>query len=736
MTRAALLLLPVILLSACGPDATPPITSPQAPPAAPAPAAAAPVANAGPPVAPVRPVSDTYFGTTVVDPYRWMEDDKSTELAPWMKAQADYTRAQLDRLPQRAGLLARIKELDHSGDRVYAVERWGGHWFYMKREQGHDLPKLYVRDSLTGAERMLVNPEAMQAGDKHFAIDWNSPSPDGKLLAYGVSESGSEASVLHVLDVATGKPLTDSWDRMQFGGASWIDGKHFFYTRLQKMADGAPLTDKYKRATAYVHELGRDPEKDPVIFGAGVIDSIPVKDTEIGIVLAPVKEKWIFAIPADGVRNERAVYYAPRASLAGAKTPWKKLFDVSDEVTSFDVRGDDVFFLTHKDAMRFKVMKTSLAKPDVAKATTVVAESDVVLQWASVAKDALYVGVLDGGIGRLRRLGYGAGAKLETVQLPVDGTLNGQFTLPDVDGAIFGEAGWTSSYRIYTYDPKTKKVDDTKLAPPSPVDFSSVASEEVRVKSADGTMVPMSIVHAKDFAKDGSHPTWLDGYGAYGVVIDPNFNPTRLAWIEHNGEFAYCHVRGGGDLGEGWHKDGMLLKKQHTIDDMIACGQWLVDNKYTQPSKLAGEGTSAGGITIGGAITQRPDLFAAALIRVGVSNALRFEHTLNVLNVPEFGSTETEDGFKGLFAMDAYSHVKDGVKYPAVLLTTGATDPRVAPWQATKMAARLQAATSSGKPVLLRVDYDAGHGLGSTASQRDEELADEEAFLLAQFGEK
>ena len=707
-------------------------------PPAPAPTttAAAPPVTAGPPAAPVRPVTDTYFGTTVVDPYRWMEDDKSTELAPWMKAQNDYTRAQLDALPLRASLVARIRQLDHSGDRVFEAQVWGGHWFYFKRPQGHELAKYCVRDGLDGAERVLVDPEAMQTGDKHFAVDWATASPDGKLLAYGVSESGSENSVMHIVETATGKPLADTIDRAQFGAVSWIDTKHFFYTRLQRVADGAPLTDKYKRATAYLHELGRDPDKDPAIFGAGVVDSIPVKDIEIGFASAPYKQRWVLAVPQDGVRNEQSVYYAPRAALAGAKTPWKKLFDVSDEVTGYDVRGDDVYYLTHHDALRFKVMKTSLLHPELARATVVVPESDVVAKWVAVAKDALYVGVLDAGTGRVRRIGFAPGAKAETLPLPFEGAVDSPFVLPDRDGVVFALTGWTVSSRLYAYDPRTKTASDTKLAPPSPVDFSGVVSEEVRVKSTDGALVPMSIVHAKDFARDGSHPTWLEAYGGYGITLDPGFSPVRLAWIEHSGELAFCHARGGGELGEGWHRDGMLLKKQHTIDDMLACGQWLVDNKYTQSTKLAGEGTSAGGIAIGGAITQRPELFAAALIRVGVSNALRFEQTLNVLNTPEMGSVKTEDGFRGLLAMDAYSHVKEGTRYPAILLTTGATDPRVAPWQVTKMAARLQAATSSGKPVLLRVDYDAGHGMGSTAAQRDEELADEEAFLLSAFGER
>jgi prolyl oligopeptidase len=294
--------------------------------------------------------------------------------------------------------------------------------------------------------------------------------------------------------------------------------------------------------------------------------------------------------------------------------------------------------------------------------------------------------------------------------------------------------GWVASPRYYSYEPKTKTLVDTKLVPPSPVDFSSVTSEEVRAKSADGTLVPLSVLHTKTFAKDGSHPTFVQGYGAYGVSIEPGFGPLGLAWLERGGVAAYCHARGGGELGDGWHRDGMLSRKQHSIDDMIACAEWLVDNRYTSPANLAADGGSAGGILVGGAITQRPELFAAALIRVGVSNPLRWGLG-DRLNVPEFGSVDTKEGFDALFAMDAYSHVKPGTRYPAVLLTTGVNDPRVPPWQAAKMAARLQAATSSGKPILLRVDYDAGHG-GSTAAQWIAELADEQAFLLSQLGSR
>jgi prolyl oligopeptidase len=332
----------------------------------------------------------------------------------------------------------------------------------------------------------------------------------------------------------------------------------------------------------------------------------------------------------------------------------------------------------------------------------------------------------------LRRLSYGSG-KVEAVRLPFEGAIQSLFVNPTDEGAWLELTSWIKSPLWYALKADSK-IEDTGLVPPSPVDFSDIVSEEIKAKSADGTMVPLSIIHKRGIAMDGSNPTWLEGYGAYGITIDPGFRATWLAFLEKGGIYAISHVRGGGEYGEDWHTGGQKLTKQHTIDDFIAAAQYLIENKYTSSAKLLGEGTSAGGITIGGAITQRPDLFAAAFVRVGDSDSMRSELMASgPANIPEFGTVKDPDGFKGLFAMDAYQHVKPNA-YPAVLLTTGANDPRVAPWQAAKMTARLQASTTSGKPVLLRVDYDAGHGMGSTKTQRDVELADELAFLLWQTG--
>jgi prolyl oligopeptidase len=688
------------------------------------------------PNTPRHDVTENYFGTDVVDPYRWLEKTSDAEVVAWMKAQNDFTREALAKIPGRDSLRERIKSLDNAGSIVYSLQVWGGHYFYLKAEAGSDNRRLYVRDTVDAPERLLVDPENLTTADgKHFSIDYFQPSLDSKYVAYGISPGGSEDSVLHILESATGTVLPDVIDRAQFGQPTWLpDGKSFFIPRLQKLGPNDPPTAKYQKVRVYRHTLGSDPEKDPQVFGYGMGQGVKVTEDDFAaIVYSPAAPNALVGLVAHGVKNEKDFYVAPFSDTPTASTAWKKVADDSADITSFDFHGDDLFLLSHKDASHYKVLRTSLSHPDLATAAVVVPPGDVVVVNIAAAADGLYIQDLDGGIGRLRRLPYGNG-KAASVKLPFDGAIQTLFTNPSEAGAWLELTSWTKSPLWYALN-ASGSAQDTHLVPPSPVDFSQIESEEVKATSADGTMVPLSIIHQRGMAKDGSHPAWLDGYGAYGITNDPTFRPTWLAFLEKGGIFAVAHVRGGGEYGEDWHNAGRLLTKQHTIDDFLASAQYLIEHKYTSTARLAGEGTSAGGITIGGAITQRPDLLAAALIRVGDSDSLRSElMESGPANIPEFGTVKEADGFKALYAMDAYQHVKPNTPYPAVLLTTGMNDPRVAPWQAAKMAARLQASTTSGKPVLLRVDYDAGHGLGSTKSQRDEELADELAFLLWQFG--
>ena len=691
---------------------------------------------AGPPVAPVRPVTDTYFGTQVTDPYRWMENLDDPAVKAWFRGQADYTQAQLARLPGRAALLARIRQLDSASASVGGVQIVPGRVFYRKRLPTDDKPKLYVREGLTGAERVLFDPEALTKNGVHYSADYFTPSLDGKYVVYGVSPGGSEMSVIHVLETDTGKDLGESIDRGRFGSPSWRpDGRSFFYNRLQPLASQGMVPGFEEKSRVYLHVLGADPDKDSPVFGYGLSPSVPLAPSDIPFISVLPASPYAFGVVNHGVQNEITLYAARLDSVAGASTPWRKIADVPDAVTGFDARGDDLYLLTHKGASRFQVIRTSLRHPDLARATVVVPPSGVVVQGVSVAKDALYVNDLDGGVGRLRRVAFGGGTP-QPVALPLDGI--GLMIAADsrLPGVLFEAENAIHAPQWYSYDPTRDRIADTTLEPPSPTDTSSMVVEEVRATAPDGTLIPLTIVRRRDTVLDGSRPALLDGYGSYGITNEAFYYPPFLAWVERGGVLAFAHVRGGGEYGEDWHLTGQKQTKPNTWHDFLACAQYLIDRKYTSPARLAGSGTSAGGILISRSITERPDLFGAALIRVGWSDMLRTELTPNGPNqIPEFGSFTTADGFKSLYEMDGYLHVKDGVTYPAVLLTTGINDPRVSPWEPAKMTARLQAATSSGKPVLLRVDYDAGHGFGSTKAQQDAELTDEFSFLLWQFGD-
>jgi prolyl oligopeptidase len=327
--------------------------------------------------------------------------------------------------------------------------------------------------------------------------------------------------------------------------------------------------------------------------------------------------------------------------------------------------------------------------------------------------------------------------KPEVVAVPAGASVYDVSAHPSAEGALVKIASWTTPQQILALDARTLEVEDTRLLPPSPVVFTGVVAEEVKAKSEDGTMVPLSIIRRADLPLDGGNPTWLIGYASYGFAEEPSFEPTHLAWLERGGVVAYCHARGGGEYGEEWHEAGKLKTKPNSIADFVACARQLVERKITSPAHLAGQGWSAGGIVAGGAITAHPELFGAAILRGGMLNALRFEQIpIGPFNTSEFGTVKTEEGFRMLSAIDAFHHVADGGAYPAVLVTTGIKDPRVSPWQSAKMAARLQAKSASGKPALLRVSFDDGHGNGSSRSQEQEELADTFAFLLWQIGKK
>jgi prolyl oligopeptidase len=685
------------------------------------------------PVAHVDIVQDTYFGTTIEDPYRWMENWKSEEFQAWVKEQAAYTRAYLDPLPRRDKLLAQLTELTNAGSDLSAFQVMGERVFYLRRDPGEDLAKLMVRLP-DRQEKTLFNPNLI-GGETQTAIDWYFPSWDGHFVAYGISEGGSENSVLHVLEVESGAILDLAIPHTEFTHVSWLgDNRSFVYHRFPERPAGTPETERYRDGCTYLHRLGDDVAADRPVFGANLSVGVKIgRDDHPFLIISPLSD-WMIGLVSHGDLEEKSIYAAPRSTLADPATiPWKRICDVEDAVADYDLIGDTIYLRTHKNALRYRVIATSLQEPDLAHAAVVVPESRAVIEGIKVAGDYLLLADLDGGIGRLRRVKRDGG-KTEAIPMPFEGTINEWANAPGSPEVLVHMASWVISPRLYRCDVNVRTLEDTGIYPPSPLNFSDIEAHEVHYPAKDGTLIPLSLIYKKGLKLDGNNPTLLRGYGSYGIKLNPSFIPRMKAWYDLGGILAVAHIRGGGEYGKEWHLAGKGLNKGNTIEDFIAAAEYLIAQKYTSSRRLAGEGGSAGGITTGGALVRRPDLWAVMVMKVPVNNALRFEFTENgPPNVFEFGSVSTEEGFRGLQIMDAYTRVHDGVAYPAVLITAGANDPRVVIWQAAKMAARLQAATSSGKPVLLRVEFQGGHGMGSTQQQFNEEYADEFAFLCQQM---
>jgi prolyl oligopeptidase len=697
-----------------------------------------------PPVAAVKTVVTSYHGTNVADPYQYLEDFKQPSVQGWVKDQADFTARRLAALPGRAELLARIVELDAGTPYTLSgITRVpSGDLFYFKQAARENVAKVYIRDGRTGAERLLIDPETFpkSTAQGHFTVDFFRVSPDARRLLYGFSASGSEQTSLKVFDLELGRDLPGAIDRLEaeYAPPYWLpDGQSFVFSRRRKVAADAPATEGYKFTQSFRQKVGSEPERAELIFAHGAAGAPAMAEMDFPAVIVPRGSRWAVGQVKHGDETDISLYVTELESLGAPNTRWTKVCDRADQVTSFDVRGDDIYLLTARGAPRFQIIRTSLARPDLATATVIVPPGDYVVDSVAVAQDALYVGVLAGVPNRILRVPFGDGASPEPIELPA-GEPSGEpvAVRPDIPGAFVITRSWTRAGRLYRFDPDSRTLTDTELLPRGRFDApDTITSIETLVASHDGVKVPLSIIHRRDLRLDGSNPTLLSGYGAYGFTESMRFAPATLAWLERGGVLAIAHVRGGGAFGKEWHHAGRKHTKPNTWKDFLACAEHLVKSGFTSPAKLAGKGGSAGGILIGRAITERPDLFAAAQISVGCTDMLRFETTMNgPPNIPEFGTVSKPDEFRSLLAMSTLHQIQDGVRYPAVILTHGINDPRVEPWQSAKTTARLQAASSSGKPILFRVDYQSGHGVGSTKSQRHQELADVWSFFLWQCG--
>jgi prolyl oligopeptidase len=695
----------------------------------------------GPQVARVDADSDIYFGKKITDPYRWMEAP-SPELDSWAHAQNTYARTMLAKIPGRDALLAHMNEVTSQLTIVSMLTPVGHHVFFLRRGPGDDLPKLVVRDLDAGMDRVLLDPNKITDNGHHISIDQFQPSQDGRYVAVGIAPSGSEEDVLHVVDAETGRVLPDSIDRARFASPSWLpDGTSFFYNRLRVFGPHEPPADRFSNNKVFIHHLGTDPDKDMPVFGAAVGDVTTIAPTDFVSVTALTGTRYALGVQSDGVSPEVALYLSKLPESGDTGFAWHKIVDASDGVVDVTASRDTLYYRSHQGAPRYKVISVPLETPDLATAKLVVAPgADVVTNFAA-ASDALFVASRSGAASSLQRIG--SDGKAETLKLPLTGSISsGNLAAdPRAPGAAVGIDTWVTPSAWFAIAAGDKHDLIDLGVGPAPQAVENYVITETTALAKDGkTKLPLSIIEKKGTPHDHNQPVLVDGYGAYGISSEPSpgFVPVIRGWVDAGGVMAVAHVRGGGELGEDWHLAGKKATKQNTIHDFVDSAWAMTKLGYATPDTLAGTGTSAGGITIGGAITQFPAQFRAALIRVGATDSLREENTEGgPANIPEFGTVKNKADFDALLAMDAYQHIKPGVNYPAVLLTAGAEDHRVPLWESAKFTARLQAAGKAKGPVLLRVEYEGGHGtIGAGAAQANAEYADDFAFLLWQLGVK
>ena len=678
------------------------------------------------PSTPKRPVTDVYHGVAVTDDYRWLEDRSDLDVAAWSVAQNAAARSYLDGLPSLPLLRERIRHLLGDSPRYLPTDHVAGQLFAFKYQpplQQDLLVALADPDDLS-SERVIVDPNALDPTGS-TAIDWFVPSLDGRLVAVSLSTGGSEDGTLHVFDVATGVETGDVIPRVQYGTAggsvAWLEGSTaIFYTRYPHRGERDDADLNFHQQV-WRHELGRPVSEDRYATGLEFPRIAEVHLTSSGNgarVLARVahgdggdSESWLWS--ADG---------------------WR-LLSMADEGVVGGMFGPDgaLWLRSLAAAPNGQILRLSPDHTGLAEAEVVLPEARRSIVGWTVTDSRLYVVYIDGGPSELHAFDH-AGRPLAVAPSPPVSTVRALVRTTG-DEVIYGSVSYVLPEVFQRWNAGAGESRPTAIRMTSPADLSDIVVSREFATSRDGTRIPMSILRPLGTTPDKRSPTLLYGYGGYGINLVPNFNPVLLAWLEQGGTYVVANIRGGGEYGDAWHRAGNLTHKQNVFDDFIACAEYLIGAGHTTADGLAIMGASNGGLLMGAVVTQRPELFRAVSCDVGVLDGLRVELDDNgAFNVTEFGSTKDPDQFEAMLAYSPFHRVRDGAAYPAVLLSSGANDPRVDPYHSRKMAARLQAASSSGRPILLRTTDKAGHGMGSSLDETVSLKADQFAFLLEQLG--
>jgi prolyl oligopeptidase len=669
-----------------------------------------------------KPVTATFHGVTVSDDYQWLEKADDPSVVGWRNGENTFARGVLDKLPGRAAIEARVRAIaTHPSSTYWRMLRRGGRWFALKQQPPKQHPSLvsFASPDDEKSERVLVDPDALDPTHS-TAIDWFTPSVDGKRLLVSLSQGGSERGSLHVFDGETGKPLPDVIPRVQVatgGGAAVFDtsGTGIYYTRYPKEGE-RPKDELDFWQEVWFHKLGTPVDKDVYAFGKGL-----PKIAEINLMTSD-DASLILAEVANGDGGEFAHY------LRGKDGSWKQLTQFSDKTVRARFGRDDALYLLSRKTPLGSISRLPLS--DLAHPTVIVPEGKAAIDFYAMTRSRLYVADLDGGPSRVRAFDL-TGKALGGLPIPpvsaVDDLARG-----DGEELLVQLESYVQPPTWFRWD--NKQLQPTRLKKSTLADFSdSEVARELAI-SKDGTRVPINILRKKGLKLDGNNPTLLEGYGGYGIAMQPWFDEWLRVFVEQGGVYVMANLRGGSEFGEAWHEAGKLEKKQNVFDDFAGAARWLIDHKVTRPERLAILGASNGGLLMGATFTQHPELFRAVVSSRGIYDMLRFEAWPNgQFNTTEFGSTKNPSQFKALYAYSPYQHVESGKKYPSVLLLTGTNDVRVAPSDSYKLAARLRA---SSHDVLLRVSEKSGHGMGSALDEQIGERVDILAFLFDALGVK
>ncbi|MBL8848777.1 MAG: S9 family peptidase [Planctomycetaceae bacterium] len=674
---------------------------------------------------------DDYHGEKVADPYRWLEDDvrTSTDVADWVTRENEHTTRFLEGIPQREAIKTRLTKL-YDFERFSAPSKAGGRYYFFKNDGLQNQAVLYVQDSLADEPRVLIDPNKWSA-DGTIALADVTFSDDGRFLAYGVQDGGTDWHTFRVMEITTGKLLDDELKWIKFNSPAWtMDGEGFFYARFPQPEEGADFQSLNLNAKVYYHRVGRPQSEDVLVFARP-------DQPEWGYGCSVTEDGRYLVITIHlGTDDKFRIYVKDLSEPYGMPYPLVDTFD--HEFSLIGSNGPLLYFKTDIDAPNKRVVAVDLREAAAAgkpapPVREVIPMQDDAMVSVSLVGDQFLVQTLHDASTRVQCYTLD-GKPVRSIELPGIGDADG-FTGKQTDGETF------YSFTSFTTPPSTYRYDlitgESTLLRRAQVDFDPDQFEvhQEFCNSRDGTRVPVFLAHKKGLKLDGSNPTLLYGYGGFNIPLTPAFSTSRVLWMEMGGVLAVANLRGGGEYGEEWHRAGTKERKQNVFDDFIAVAEWLVDHKYTSSRKLAIQGGSNGGLLVGACMTQRPELFGACLPAVGVMDMLRFhKFTAGRYWTDDYGSSDDPEGFKYLRAYSPYHNIKEGVCYPPTMVTTADTDDRVVPGHSFKFAAQLQAAQSCDNPILIRIETRAGHGSGKPTEKVIEELSDQWAFLVKVFG--